>query len=125
MLRPERRGHGAAKSVRRYWETEQWRIELAELNLRFPQLSAEYDATTGVMVLTGRLPVTPDVGYSVTIKLGPDYPDVAPTVRCDPREIEPIPDRHVPQAKLACAFAANFGCIGHVAVTSPILSSSW
>lgn len=86
-----------------YWDSDQWQRELAELQRQFPPLSHQ-TSSAGGMILDGILPVTQDLGYSVTIELGPNYPDVPPVVRCDPTEIEPIPDRH-------CSFGEACLCV--------------
>jgi hypothetical protein len=81
--------------VEGYWETNDWKTEAAELLARFPQLTIEPDSGRGGLSITGRLPVTSDVAYSVSIELSPRYPRAVPIVRCDPREVELSRDRHV------------------------------
>jgi SEC-C motif. len=81
--------------VRSYWETDNWKTEAAELAERFPQLTIRPDRDRGGITITGRLPVTNDVEYSVSIELSPGYPRVVPVMRCDPQEVEPLRDRHI------------------------------
>jgi hypothetical protein len=81
--------------VRRYWDTEDWERETEELKQRFPELEVQRDLDSDSLVLVGKLPVMPDVAYSVTIELNSAYPRSIPQVRCDPEEVEPIPARHV------------------------------
>ena len=88
------RGHGAVK-VRSYWETDDWKTEAAELAARFPQLTIQFELDRDGMTLTGQLPVTSDIAYSVSIELSSGYPRAVPITRCDPREVEPSRDRHI------------------------------
>ena len=64
-------------------------------------------ATGGDAIVTGVTEVIPDVGFSTHLIVPANYPNGVPVLRCDPKEIPWIVDRHVYGNGVACLCVAS------------------
>ncbi len=89
--------------MRRFWPTARGREEAEEFRNKYPSLTLTIHPDGVRAVVLGPMRILDDVGYTVTLQVAPEYPEVLPTMHCNPAEIPWHPDRHVNHATgIAC-----------------------
>ncbi|PYK40862.1 MAG: hypothetical protein DME60_06165 [Verrucomicrobia bacterium] len=84
--------------MRWYWNSENGNEEAAKFQKAFPTLALEFERNTHSACVRGVLPITPNIGYTVSLKLPSNYPKGIPTLWIARNEIPWLADRHINEA---------------------------